>query len=368
MKKALFGTSAIAGAAALAAGSAFAGEAPQVTFSGAVAYELQFNDGDLEDQGTGFRIGGNEQQSEFVWNARGTADNGLDYGANVQWRWMRGDRGFDESYVDVRGSFGRIYLGGEDTATDLVGGTSGHSVQVGSWGTDGNNALRSVNFNGLDATLMYYNSAAGMTFDANKIGYVTPDFSGFQAGVSFTPNSANQEQTAGTNNGTKVNVTDVVVGWGGEFSGASIALDLGYQFGTDETATAGGRENISSFQGGGMIGFGGFSVAAGYVHNGDSGCPTLTNNCDDGQAFNVGAAYNFGAGGVSVMYQVAGQNRDGAFGQDEAEIFHVGASYTVAEGMSAYINYYNFDLDNNQAAATVNNQANVVLIGTRVTF
>ncbi len=379
MKKALFGTSAIAGAAALAAGSAFAGEAPQVTFSGAVAYELQFADGGREDAGQGFRIGGNEQQSEFVWDARGTADNGLEYGANVQWRWMRGDRGFDESYIDVRGSFGRIYLGGEDTVTDLIAGTSGHSVQVGSWGTDGNNALRNVNFVLTDSVFHYYNSAAGMTGDANKIGYITPNFGGFQAGISFTPDGGDQQQITGGDNASQSMVTDIAAGWGGDLGGVGLKVDAGYQFGSDEATNPDvEEEDISSYQIGASVSFAGFGLAAGYLDNGDSGCNKATAGCDDGSGWNVGASYNFGAGSISTMYQNTEQNRNGFDNsEDRAEIWHLGSSFTIAEGMSAYANYYYMDTEQaiaqNQLtvanqAATVGNHAHVLLIGTRVTF
>lgn len=378
MKKALFGTSAIAGAAALAAGSAFAGEAPQVTFSGAVAYELQFADGGIEDGGQGFRVGGNEQQSEFVWDARGTADNGLEYGANVQWRWMNAGGGnFDESYVDVRGSFGRIYLGGEDTVTDLVAGTSGHSLQVGSWGTDGNNALRNVNFRGNDTGLMYYQSTAGMTSDANKIGYITPNFSGFQAGVSFTPDGGDQQVIAGGDDVGQSMVTDIAAGWGGEVAGVSLKVDGGYQFGSDNTGTANATgesaEDIGSYMVGASASFAGFGIAGAYLNNDDSGCNSGVVNCDDGEGWNVGVSYNFGAGSVSAMYQSARQDTDGDGLYDTADITHVGSSFTIAEGMSAYANYYYMDIGDTATGGQgvtviTGNHAHVLLIGTRVTF
>ncbi len=372
MKKALFGTSAIAGAAALAAGSAFAGEAPQVTFSGAVAYELQFADGGAEDAGDGFRIGGNEQQSEFVWDARGTADNGLEYGANVQWRWMRGNVGFDESWLDVRGSFGRVYLGGEDTVIDLVAGTAGHSVQVGSWGTDGNNALRNVNFQGLSTATHYYQSAAGMTSDANKIGYITPNFAGFQAGISYTPDTGDQEQISGNDNGGTTKATEIAAGWGGDLGGVGLKIDGGMSFADNQSGNSGqDLEQIRGYMLGASASFAGFGLAAGYLNNGDSSCDKAVAGCDAGEGFNIGASYNFGAGSVSAMWQVGIDDTDGNGSSDRSEISHLGSSFTIAEGMSAYANYYYMDLSNDGGQAggtTAGNHAHVLLIGTRVTF
>ena len=107
MKKTLLGASALVGVASFAAAPALAAEAPEISFSGALGYEAVWSDGDQEAAGTGLNITGNEQQSELVWSATGTADNGLEYGANVQWRWLgagAGAGGFDESYMDFRGA------------------------------------------------------------------------------------------------------------------------------------------------------------------------------------------------------------------------------------------------------------------------
>jgi hypothetical protein len=398
MKKTLLGASALVGAASLAAAPALAAEAPEISFSGALAYEGVWSDNDnTEAAGHGLNITGNEQQSELVWEATGTADNGLEYGANVQWRWQRagGPGAFDEAWMDFSGSFGRLYLGGEDGVTDLVAGTAGHSVQVGTWGTDGNNANRSIaglgyalsNGATLNTGLHYYNSMAGMNTDSNKIGYVTPSFAGFQAGISYTPD-ANFLQNTGTNNGAQQKLTEIAVGYGNTFGDVSLKLDASYGMGSDEaggtttgatlnnngTITAGGvttgdQEDISSFQVGAMVGFAGFSVAASALDNDDSGCASNTPTCDAGDAWNIGAGYSFGPASVSVMYQEAEDDTDGNGRSDESEIFHAGVSYTIAEGLSAYANYYNASIsDEGGTTSASSNDADVLILGSRITF
>ena len=122
MKKTLLATSALVGATALAAGAANAGEAPVMTFSGNLSYEYIFVDNEIKaaNGNDGHIITANEQQSELVWDARGTADNGLEYGANIQWRWARADRGFDEAWIDFRGGWGRLFVGAEDGVDGLL--------------------------------------------------------------------------------------------------------------------------------------------------------------------------------------------------------------------------------------------------------
>lgn len=391
MKKTLLGASALVGVASFAAAPALAAEAPEISFSGALGYEAVWHDGDQEAAGTGLNITGNEQQSELVWSATGTADNGLEYGANVQWRWLgagAGAGGFDESYMDFRGGFGRVYLGSEDGVSDLVAGTAGHTVQVGTWGTDGNNALRHFTVpGGMSTTLHYYQSHAGMTSDSNKIGYVTPSFGGFSAGISYSPDG-NTGQAAGVNNGGAQKVTEIAAGYNGSFGDVSLTVDGSYGFGSDEaggtisgatlnnngTITAGGantgdQEDIGAYQLGAMVGFAGFNVAGAYGDNDDSGCLKATNNCDAGSYWNLGAGYSFGPASVSVMYQEGTSDPDGDNQEDESEIFHAGVSYTVAEGLSTYANYYNMDFQADGGTTLANrNEADILILGSRITF
>ena len=194
MKKTLLATSALIGASVLAAGAATAGEAPVVSFSGALSYEYIFDDNDARaaNGSDGHVITANEQQSELVWDARGTADNGLEYGANIQWRAMgvgAAAGAFDEAYLDFRGSWGRLFIGAEDGVDGLII-PDANGIQVGTWGTDGNGAIRadnSISTVGATTSLAYYHDPIHYTGDSNKIGYLTPSFSGFQAGVSFAP-------------------------------------------------------------------------------------------------------------------------------------------------------------------------------------
>jgi len=378
MKKTLMGASALVGVASFAAAPALAAEAPEISFSGALAYEGVWSDNDAEVAGHGFTITGNEQQSELVWAATGTADNGLEYGANVQWRWQRagGPGAFDEAYMDFSGSFGRIYLGGEDSVSDLVAGTAGHTVQVGAWGTDGNNANRAMAKAGVTTTgLHYYQSHAAMAGagDNNKIGYVTPSFAGFQAGIDYTPDG-NFLQNGGVNDGAAQQLVNIAAGYSNTFGDVSLTVDAAYGMGDDESNNASAaaevdNEDISSYQLGAMVGFAGFNVAASYLDNDDSGCPSNAPNCDAGDAWNIGAGYSFGPVGVSIMYQEAEDDTDGNGQQDESEIFHAGVNYTIAEGLSTHANYYNATWDNEGGVGAGNsNDADVLILGSRITF
>ncbi|MBB56617.1 MAG: hypothetical protein CMM42_05245 [Rhodospirillaceae bacterium] len=388
MKKVLLASSALLGASAFAAGSAYA-EKPVMTFSGSLAYEMIFADGDQADAGVGHSISANDQMSELVWDAKGSTDAGLNYRANVQWRYTNGGSGsFDESWLQFSGGWGSIVIGGDDPVSDTVAGTAGHTFQAGTWGTDGNNALRNVNFLGLATGTHYYQSSAGMTGDANKISYTTPNFAGFQAGVSYTPQGAAFQQTQQVNNNGNDQVLDIAAGWGGEFGGVGLKIDGSYQMGEDnaggtvagftQNATTGAitpggaitvdQEDIRSYMVGGSITFAGFGLGVGYFDNGDSGVAKGSNG-DAGSGFNVGGSYSFGPGSVSLMYQNSTDDLNGDNLEDESTIYHAGVTYTIADGLNAYGSYYNMSIDNEGGNTAANqNDAQVVIIGTRVTF
>lgn len=374
MKKTLLATSALAGASVLAAGVANAGEAPVMTFSGNLSYEYIFVDNEVRNANgnDGHVLTANEQQSELVWDARGTADNGLEYGANIQWRWARADTGFDEAWIDFRGGWGRLFIGAEDGVDGLLV-PDGTGVQVGTWGTDGNGANRAetaINAGGNNTQLHYYQSPLGHTFDANKIGYITPSFGGFSAGVSFTPDAGDNFQANFTDNAIS-NAVELAARFSTDFSGVGFTLGGSYNFADGNqagtTSSAAGVEDVSSYHIGASVSVAGFTFAGAWLDNDDSLCPVGNARCDAGQAFNLGASYSFGPGAVSIQYQQA-EETVAATGLDiESDVWHAGINYQVAEGLSARINGYHITSDQNVAGAG-DVDSSVVIVGTRVQF
>ncbi|RVU36250.1 porin [Hwanghaeella grinnelliae] len=373
MKKTLLATSALIGASVLAAGAANAGEAPVVSFSGALAYEYIFTDNEnrAAEGHDGHVITANEQQSELVWDARGTADNGLEYGANIQWRWARADHNFDEAYLDFRGSWGRMFLGAEDGVDGLIV-PDVNGIQVGTWGTDGNGAARAettMDVIGVSTASGYYHDPAHYAGDSNKIGYLTPSFGGFQAGVSFAPDTGDEFQ-ANFAKGSAHNVTELAAAYNGEFSGVGFGIGGSYGFGDANgsgTGTASGVaiEDIEAWRIGASVSVAGFSFAADYLDNGDSSCNATSATCDAGDGWSVGAAYSFGPAAVSAAWQTFDQTLNN--GADvELDVFHAGLNYQVAEGLSARINGYH--LSGESTAVANDPDSTVVIVGTRVTF
>lgn len=377
MKKTLLATSALIGASVLAAGAAHAGEAPVVSFSGALAYEYIFSDNEARNFATGAAgsenghgLTANEQQSELIWDARGTADNGLEYGANIQWRAMGANAtagAFDEAYLDFRGSWGRLYIGSEDGVDGLIV-PDANGVQVGTWGTDGNGANRAettMNVIGVNTASGYYHDPLHYTGDSAKIGYLTPSFGGFQAGVSFAPDPNDDTRSDFTDEGTS-NGVELAAAYNGDFSGVGFGIGGSYGFADSNNTVSGvAVEDIESWRIGASISVAGFSFAADYLDNGDSSCNATSAVCDAGDGWSVGAAYSFGPAAVSASWQTFEQTNN-AGANIELDVLHAGLNYQVAEGLSARINGYHFS---GESTAVANDpDSTVVIVGTRVTF
>lgn len=238
------------------------------------------------------------RESELHFNAEGTADNGLTYGFHVETEADGGDSlDVEESYLYLASSLGRVNLGSEDGANYLL--------QVAAPSADANvdglrqyinpvnysaAAIGTSDLNALDGVgLDYANDASAQ---AEKVTYLSPNWSGFQFGLSYTPEVAD-------GNGVGVD----------GFALQDVGLDEAYEGALRYEGTF---NNI------------GFALGAGYTHveNTDS-----TAGQDDVQQWNVGADFDIGAFGLGAVYTET-NSVDGVEDADVDTIV-VGADYTT---------------------------------------
>jgi len=144
-------------------------------------------------------------ESEVHFRGSGKLDNGIEIIADIQLE-AGGSPGqiIDEEYAIVRGNFGQLILGMEDSAAYLmtIGYTGSFGTGVGlstvysrgDWIQTPTGLIKS---NGFGTTSSELN---GPDVDSNKISYFTPRFAGFQAGVSYIPTA--QQQNMPTNSTT----------------------------------------------------------------------------------------------------------------------------------------------------------------------
>lgn len=346
MKKVLLGTTAIVAAGMIASSPASAAEKISAKVGGYmeqwVGYATVDQSGSTRDL-DGFDI---KSDSEIFFTGSTTLDNGIEFGVNVQLEanTNTGDQ-IDESYMIIKGSFGEINLGSENSAmykmhyspTDY--GISINSGDQIDWA--------GVSGSGI-STSGYFRNPYGSTYaepgaanDSEKITYYTPRFGGFQVGVSYSPDGNQDSNTSPDRNAAATDMVAVGANFKGDFAGASVGISGGY--GKFMNSASGSSNEPEAWNVGANIGVGGFSFGASYAKANDN------TNGNNGDGYNIGVAYSTGPLGVSLTYFDG--ERDGTTtagvttGHAEQKTVHLSANYTLGPGVTAAatLGHANFD-------------------------
>ncbi len=357
MTRNLFAATALATGTLTFLAAPVAAEAPELTISGESdwAYVVQDVDGPGNADGTdGDLLQAGDGATALYFEAEGTADNGLTYGAKIDWRTA--SDGIDEHYIYFEGGWGRMHLGADDgaVANTVVGGAD---VLGGDALYDGEHQVIAANGRAAIAV-----DPTADTGDTNKFTYYSPSFGGFSVAASYVPDTASTGLTAGVANGPAGNAGqfEAAALYEGSLGAADVAFGAGYMVGEGGDT----NEDNEGFEIGATVSFGGFSLGAGYGDNFDTGL-AQNSNADGGEFWNLGAGYSFGAASVYAGYAAA-QADDAAGNEDEADYFGLGADYALAEGLVAYAEYGHSTADD--ASANTEQEADYVLLGTTISY
>lgn len=339
MKKLLLGTAAVCG---LAVAATPAQAELALDLGGYMKGYVLLND---QDNDTGVAGEAREldvvRETEVHLSGETTLDNGLTVGFHAELEADSSpnnnttDGVFDESYAYFSGGWGRVNFGSEDGAAYLL--------QVAAPSADSNvdgirQYINPVNYTAAgDATL---GTLGGFDYEQNlsakddKITYLSPVFSGFQFGVSYTPElgDASNETTANVNDQDNDlgAVYDLSARYEGMVGDVGVTLGAGYSQADLEEATA--------------------------IADGDMS--------DDRTAWNVGADLDIGPFGLGVSYSEDdyGQVATAALGatkMDDEQTWVVGADYTTGPfklGVSYFDQENSGAIDGNVATEGVDTQ------------
>ena len=330
------------------------------------------------------KMGGAEAQ----FTAQTTLDNGIDLMGRIELSGFTTDDQIDETYIRAQGGFGQVTLGADDDAWNLTHYSSPNP---------GLNGIDSPNYRHAVVTGARTGTNASLTGDANKITYFTPRFSGFQFGISYTPNTADTNGDSGSapydrNSGDIENVVGIGANFSRSFGGVAVGASAGWQSGTtnemfDPDGTHGGTEgngpmaargidtDPSQWHVGGTVSRGGWTLGGAYASYEGSGGPVRLTLVDEGDAdwtdeddtvleqadvsdklaataWAVGATYNTGPWTVGVGYLQSEQDRgdwnaEGVVVTETGEttVVNAGASYALAPGVTiaADVSFYEDD-------------------------
>ena len=228
--------------------------------------------------------------NEVFINANGATDRGLLYGSKVELEVGSGngnaenDEGNTDATVDEVALFfssgwGRIELGREDGAEDVMG-IGAADAQSGTGGIDGD-TQNLVQFETPD------------TGDDAKATYFTPRVIGFQLGASYVPDNntgiSNSTNTDINPRGTQEDIVGAGINWVGALGPADLTVAATGIMGN----AVGPGDDLKSWDAGVLAGFGGFTIGGNVFQNTDF---------NEAKGAAAGVEFSFGAANVSVGY------------------------------------------------------------------
>jgi len=332
MRKVLLTTTALVALGGVSAASA-------IDISGTYMFDYTIN-----DNGTANTAGNNNtsmsQDARIVFSGSTTSDAGITFGGSYA---LSHGGAVEDQGVYMSGDFGYVMMGATDGVVDNMD-TFMHAAGITEIGAG------TVNSGTTGAVAAGLNGNATLTDTptAEKIGYRSPEISGFQFGVSHTDagrtSKADNNQwivtydfgvakvgyaqaTIGAAAGTSAETNQKQMGVGTSFG------DIGFKWatGTDTTKNTGGGE--------------------------DSKIDTD----------NWGLTYG-GIENVSLYYSgVSSEEKTGTNAGDKLDSTTIGLSYTIAPGVSALIESGNNDFTDSSATSG-NDQSNYTRLGLSVDF
>ena len=348
-RRILLATSALATCAVLAQ-PAFASDPISIKVGGYMNQWFGYQDNDISD------VQSFDQWSDTAIDITGETklDSGLTVGLKVSLEGNTNSDQIDYSYAYVEGNFGKLILGSDDDAAFTM---QVAAPNVGLPINSGSQTQHIINPTGS----ALYDTTFGSTFitpalddTGQKISYYTPRFSGFQFGVSYLPDV---DPTGGDRNSLVLDTASYTDGFSVGLNytnsydqlGLDLAASLGYYYaaapdGAADIVDGGDVDNFQGYSAGLNLGYAGFTLGGSYAKVTDGVISGV--NTTEGDAFDVGLAYEIGALGVSFTYFNGDTKADRTIaGDDEHDSYALSASYKLGEGVSVLgtLGYTEFD-------------------------
>ncbi len=298
-----------------------------------------------------------------------TLDNGLTVGAHVELRADGEDSPTtpDESYVYFSGDWGRVNVGVEDGV--------GYLLQVAAPAADSNiDGLRQYiqpfadtgNMGDLSAVRLDYDMV-GTAGKNDKISYLSPIMSGFQIGLSYTPDSENaaadrEGVNLETNTADLINETyELAVRYEGQFENVGVIAGAGYSYGSEEGSSA-ATDDHQLWNIGLDLDIGPFGIGAVYMedNNGENGTGAGAGDTD---TFVIGVDYTTGPFKLGATYY---NSDDDATSGIEYDRYTGGVSYEYGPGMTFRGSIQYLEVDN--VTGTSDADGTALLLGTNIVF
>jgi predicted porin len=308
------------------------------------------------------------REAEIHFKGKTTLDNGLIFGVDVQLEAETCFDQIDESYIYIQGSFGKLEIGSNDPVTDSM--YVGTPQPIPGIGVATPDQLFSALGNGVRTPA----SVTSISGDSEKLTYFMPRLSGFQLGISYTPE--NCEEAIGLCTGTyagmqstidvsqQSEVVEVAANYFGKFSGVEVGLYAGIANANLERAAAANGDDQEQWGLGLELSYRGFYFGADYREDNQRTTGPNTDRTD----YSFGLTYATGQWTYGAAYAYGEAEAGAGLGVDETDGYQVGLSYTLGPGivLTGGITYW--DVQDNLNAVGVVNSATEFVVGTLLSF
>jgi hypothetical protein len=321
-------------------------------------------------------------EAEINLYVDGVAANGMRYGAlfELQMDGMSSTAGggtgvdYDELYGFVKGGWGELRFGQEDSAASLMQIRRPSTLWMGD----------SDAWDEFVASSGYIIAGVGDGNDATKIIYLSPQFMGFDAGISYAPNRFEGEQpnipTSTTNyqrdrTGLE-NEISAALRYRGTFGDVGVGASFVAQFADAASQSATGitlaaeGQNITTYAAGLLLRAYGFQIGGDYTWGNYRTTPangTILQGTDGSSQWSAGITYTIGALSVGGQYSQGTQDNGGTVADRTQTYMGVGVAYVLAPGMTLFANYNQIKDENIPTAAPTSAGATLTNFGTSAT-
>jgi len=313
---------------------------------------------------------------EIHFNGRTTLDNGLTIGFRLE---LEGNTDasdqIDETYMFIEGRFGRLEIGALNNVQYRMG-YNAPEAQTRPWSNEGNifNVLANNTGSPLFDSMLGTTRSRFFDNDSEKLNYYTPRFEGFQLGVSYIPNSAQDRNGAPDPISTAYSRgLAAAVNFVRTFGAFDVAASAGYmRWQAPDIGVTGSSSDPKQWNVGLQLGYAGFKVGGSYGkisdgRGGASGTNATASTAGtavtgvEGRAWDAGIMYTFGPAAVSLNY-IDGRNDDGNVvtgtggGDDKFTMLSLAGKYTLGPGVSLEANVWTAKLESNGTGGLPNSE------------
>lgn len=385
MKKALIGTSALIAVGLLTAQGAQAADRISLGISGNYRVLGGFvnQDDGVGEGAAGARDHGIGTDGKINFSGSTTLDNGIEVGVRVELEAQTVNDTIDEHYVWIENTdvWGRIEMGDRDGADNKMNVLAPFVFGPAIVGVQTIMLASAPGGTGNDSAFASTNSAQvpilvpGLSGDDTKITYYTPRFSGFQFGISYTPDDAeNQGPNFGTpitddeTDGDIAEVLELGANWNGNLGSASVRASATYASGSADEAAGENRNDRDEWTAAVSASMMGWSFGGQYQNGETNGGQLSAGNVQrDDIEWRAGLTYSTGPWLLGLEYAER-EVEVSATGEDEVTVWGLGAKRTLGPGVSAGLGIHMWDWDDAGSVNAQENDATEVFFVTEISF